>query len=69
MIRYLFMIIYQYLVGGFENMWSTLETLVYFNKLLVAILDDTCLPYFSSNQRSIRCRLPTGLEIHLPCNE
>ena len=57
---------YQYLVGGFENMWSTL---VHFKKLLVPILDDTCLAYFPSIQRNIRCRLRTGLGIHLPCYE
>ena len=50
-------------------MWSTLYKLVQFDKLLVAILDDTCIAYFPSIQRNIRCWLRTGLGIHLPCYE
>ena len=45
------------LVGGFENVWSTLQTLVYFHKLLVAILDETCVAYIPFNQQNICCRL------------
>ena len=62
-------IMHQYLIGGFENLWSILQTLVCFHKLLVVILDDTCVPYFPFNQRNIHCRLRTGLVIHLPCYE
>ena len=61
--------IYEFLVGGFENMWVTLQTLVYIHKLLVATFDDTCVAYFPFNQRNIRCQLRTGLGIHLPCYE
>ena len=47
-------------VGGFENMWATLQTLVYIHKLLVATSDDTCVAFYPYNKRNIRCQLRTG---------
>ena len=58
--------IYEFLVGGFENMWATLQTLVYIHKLLVATFDDTCIAFYCFKEQNIRCQLRTGLPIYLP---
>ena len=58
--------IYEFLVGGFENMWATLQTLVYIHKLLVATFDDTCEAFYLYNKRNIHRQLRTGLPIYLP---